>query len=926
MRILFLTLTSIPSTSAWSYLFWQVPPSLSSSSSGPPNYGTKVFQPPAPCKQIPLDPQPAGLTITQFGENNVLPEARRYQANHQWLDPVRYIGLWHSNLRKSCEGLPDVIVRYYPDVYTRQTIDFGNLGGYTEWIGDLTFRYWGEIPFGDQYFQEQLVPGDVAVRNSRPAARGIASYENNYVVASNAITVTPIRASWGLDSSRWQGTGTVTSSREVTFTFPPNIQILTSQPLDREKEVALGYVPENYQFPTDRIEEELETAPPTNLNQVQQPEIESMVSNLDPNEGATLRAAKNLNREQLEGQLDDFRRSQQEILDQIARDRAQQQQQQQNANILPPPLTSNPNPQSSGPQLQQQQDINPPQQLLHPFLPQENEERLSPDQLADRVAQWTAKQWPKQQAKGVTVDAFVKYMNGLNLNLLRLRQYYENIEQQIDNARKTQQRLRDQMFVLQLPGNILASNSYQNQNQNILNPNILNPNILNPNILNPNVLNPNINILNPNPVQNQGRSIVPRSGQQQQKQKQKQQQGTQQMLPKDCICPNLSGVISLEQPAADQPQNQRFLPDMAPNSLQSPEQVAPTQQLSKATGNINTEVNNNNLRNTIANNIRSGLQVSDELTNQIQPDRQPKKAKSQEPKGTVVADRVYSSALDTIRKIFDTQKNPPAAAAGATTGTTSSNQESSETNTNCICPETSQPETNQNINPETFEFPIRQSLPPVSHDIANSNAQQYLPELSKKVIDEIEERKKKHREDRIQQSRVARLAELEKATEIEEKIEEQQESTGANFQGSAVEEEKVIDDPELRSRILIEEEGGEGVVEEEEAVEEEEEEALIQQSPLDLAAQLLIEEEDIQQNIPDLIIREDEDRDRDRDVIFMDKSLYDTEIKEEEEGEDLETKLAREKRRAEARTRNENFVMPVVSGSEFFEEIKDEVI
>ncbi|KAF3229313.1 hypothetical protein TWF106_004231 [Orbilia oligospora] len=645
MRILFLTLTSIPSTSAWSYLFWQVPPSLSSSS-GPPNYGTKVFQPPAPCKQIPLDPQPAGLTITQFGENNVLPEARRYQANHQWLDPVRYIGLWHSNLRKSCEGLPDVIIRYYPDVYTRQTIDFGNLGGYTEWIGDLTFRYWGEIPFGDQYFQEQLVPGDVAVRNSRPAARGIASYENNYVVASNAITVTPIRTSWGLDSSRWQGTGTVTSSREVTFTFPPNIQILTSQPLDREKEVALGYVPENYQFPTDRIEEELETAPPTNLNQVQQPEIESMVSNLDPNEGATLRAAKNLNREQLEGQLDDFRRSQQEILDQIARDRVQQQQ--------------------------QQQDINPPQQLLHPFLPQEKEERLSPDQLADRVAQWTAKQWPKQQAKGVTVDAFVKYMNGLNLNLLRLRQYYENIEQQIDNARKTQQRLRDQI-----------------------------------------------------------------------------------------------GVISLEQPAADQPQNQRFLPDMPPNSLQSPEQVAPTQQLSEATGNINTEVNNNNLRNTIANNIKSGLQVSEELTNQIQPDRQPKKAKSQEPKGTVVADRVYSSALDTIRKIFDTQKNPPAAAASATTGTTSSNQET---------------------------------------------------------------------------------------------------------------------------------------------------------------AQLLIEEEDIQQNIPDLIIREDEDRDRDRDVIFMDKSLYDTEIKEEEEGEDLETKLAREKRRAEARTRNENFVMPVVSGSEFFEEIKDEVI
>ncbi|KAF3311171.1 hypothetical protein TWF173_008620 [Orbilia oligospora] len=825
MRILLLTLTltltSIPSTSAWSYLFWQVPPSLSS---GPPNYGTKVFQPPAPCKQIPLDSQPTGLTITQFGENNVLPETRRYQANHQWLDPVRYIGLWHSNLRKPCEGLPDVIVRYYPDVYTRQTIDFRNLGGYTEWIGDfdgggdLTFRYWGEIPFGDQYFQEQLVPGDVAVRNSRPATRGIASYENNYVVASNAITVAPIRASWGLDSSRWQGTGTVTSSREVTFIFPTNIQILTSQPLDREKEVGLGYVPENYRFATNQIEEELETAPPT--NQMQQPEIESMVSNLDPNEGATLRAAKNLNRERLEAEFDDVRRSQQEILDQIARDRAQQQQ-QQNTNIPPPPLTSNPNPQSSGAQLQQQQDVNPPQPLLHPFLPQENEERLSPDQLADKVAQWTAKQWPKQQAKGVTVDAFVKYMNGLNLNLLRLRQYYENIEQQIDNARKMQQRLREQI-----------------------------------------------------------------------------------------------GVISLEQPAAGQPQDQRFLPDMPPNSLQSssPEQVTPNQQSPEATGNINSEVDNSNLRirNPIADNIRSGLQADDRLTDQNQSDK-PKKVKSQEPKGTVVADRAYSSALDTVRKIFDTQKNAAAAAAG----TTSSNQASSETNTNCICPETSQPETNQNINPEAF--PIRQSLPPVSDDIANQNIRQYLPGLSKKMIDEIEERKKKRREGIIQQSRLARLAELERSTEIKEKIEEQQENIEANVQGSAVEEEKAIDDPELRSRILIEDGEGEGVIEE-----EAEEEALIQQSPLDLAAQLLIEEEDIQQNIPDLILREDEDRDR--DVIFMDKSLYDTEIKEEEEGEDPETKLAKEKRRAEARVRNENFEMPVVSGSEFFEEIKDEVI
>ncbi|KAF3120513.1 hypothetical protein TWF569_003126 [Orbilia oligospora] len=893
MRILLLTLTltltSIPSTSAWSYLFWQVPPSLSS---GPPNYGTKVFQPPAPCKQIPLDSQPTGLTITQFGEKNVLPEARRYQANHQWLDPVRYIGLWHSNLRKSCEGLPDVIVRYYPDVYTRQTIDFRNLGGYTEWIGDfggggdLTFRYWGEIPFGDQYFQEQLVPGDVAVRNSRPVAGGIASYENNYVVASNAITVAPIRPSWGLDSSRWQGTGTATSSREVTLTFPSNIQILTSQPLDREKEVGLGYVPENYQFPTNQIEEEVEPTPPT--NQMQQPETESMVSNLDPNEGAALRAAKNLNRERLEAQFDDVRRSQQEILDQIARDRAQQQQQQQNTNI---PLTSNPNPQASGLQLQQQQDINLPQPLLHPFLPQENEERLSPDQLADRVAQWTAKQWPKQQAKGVTVDAFVKYMNGLNLNLLRLRQYYENIEQQIDNARKTQQRLRDQMFVLQLPGNILASNSNQNQNQNILNPNILNP-----------------NILNPNPVQNQGRSIAPRSGQQQQQ----QQQGIQQILPKECICPNLSGVISLEQPAAGQPQDQRFLPDMPPNSLQSPEQVAPNQQSPEATGNINSEVDNSNLRNPIADNIRSGPPADDGLTDQNQSDR-PKEVKSQEPKGTVVADRVYSSALDTVRKILDTQENPAAAA-----GTTSSDQAGSGTNPSCICPETSQPETNRGVGPGAF--PIRQSLPPVSDDIANPNLQQYLPGLSKKVIDEIEERKKKRREGIIQKSRLARLAEMERATEIEEKIEEQQESTGANVQGSAVEEEKVIDDPELRSRILIEEEEeGEGVIEE-----EAEEEALMQQSPLDLAAQLLIEEEDIQQNIPDLIIREDEDRDR--DVIFMDKSLYDTEIKEEEEGEDPETKLAKEKRRAEARVRNENFEMPVVSGSEFFEDIKDEFI
>ncbi|KAK6506998.1 hypothetical protein TWF481_005454 [Arthrobotrys musiformis] len=423
LHILLPTLLTLPGTKAYSHLFWQTKPTSTAPS------GQKIFQPPAPCAYIPA--QSRGLTITQFGERNLLDDTKAYQINNEWLDPVRYIGFWH-NVKKSCEGLPDVVVRFYGDRYTAQTIEFGNFGSYAGWIGEkgLELKYWGEIPFGDEYFGNQIEPGEIGVRNSAPPGRGAGSYEVEYNIISNGVEVKPTSAAWGIDNSKWQNTGTGVENREISVSLPKDRNApITGQVGDREKEVGLGYVPETYRF-TDPDAQDSTT--PT----VQLPSS--------------------------------------------------------NNNIRPQPPSANNN--------------------IHPLLQPQPAE--SADQLAHRIAQWATTQWPTQ-SQGDMV-AFINHMNGINLNLLRLRQIDEMLENEITIAKKQQLIIREQMAKIQQ--NPLAG-------------------------------------FNPPP------------------QEQSRQQQEQQTIDQECICPTNQEINHY---GLDRAGNPRFLPDIPPNSLTSPSQTTPT--------------------------------------------------------------------------------------------------------------------------------------------------------------------------------------------------------------------------------------------------------------------------------------------------------------------------------------------------------------
>ncbi|KAK6350761.1 hypothetical protein TWF718_003949 [Orbilia javanica] len=415
--LLTLSLSPIPSVNAWSYLFWQTPPP--SDAAGNTHYGSKVTHPPLRCHLVSENTQPRGLTITQFGEQNLLVYPERSETNNRWLDPVRYIGLWY-NVRKRCEGLPDVIIRYYPDVYTSQTVDFQKLGEYVPWVKDASFKFAGEIPFGDQDFGGELVPGDVAVRNSKPPFSGVGSYRTHYVVVSNAVAVTVIRAGLGLGVSdvRWQTAGEGTFTRGATFTLPPE-KMLTGQLLDRGKEVKLGYVPEKYPA------KEPSTNPPGGATTAPNANPNTMAPTKEPEE------TKDLNHKQLNTRLEEIQRSQQQILNQIAQKRAQQPQQQQgNMNTTPYPLH---------PLLYQTQKSQPP---------------LTPDQLANQASKWVLAQWPRQQKNGASFTPFTNYMDSLNAYLLKMRQYHDAIQQRINHSRRLQQWIRYQMFSAQQLENI----------------------------------------------------------------------------------------------------------------------------------------------------------------------------------------------------------------------------------------------------------------------------------------------------------------------------------------------------------------------------------------------------------------------------------------------------------------------------------------
>lgn len=159
-----------------------------------------------------------------------------------------------------------------------------------------------------------------------------------------------------------------------------------------------------------------------------------------------------------------------------------------------------------------------------------------------------------------------------------------------------------------------------------------------------------------------------------------------------------------------------------------------------------------------------------------------------------------------------------------------------------------------------------------------------MKRTTQKADEERDKRRRLNRDGRINQHRATRLAGFEAATCAEERVENREDTTtGVGVPGRPIEGETPIEDPDLRSRTLIEEEE-------------------IRRGPPDLTSQILIEEDDIQQGLFDLIIREDENYDP--DIFITDPRLYDIEPKEEIEGGlDPETGA---KRRAEVRAQTAN--------------------
>ncbi|KAK6534659.1 hypothetical protein TWF281_005965 [Arthrobotrys megalospora] len=252
----------LPSVEAWAYSFWTDPPDMDFSSASSHRYGTKVKAPPLQCTKLNRESKPFfGLMITQFGENDMYVRHDRPDKT-EWRDPVRYVGFWYSH-REFCTGLPDMIMRFRLDTYSKQSYDFRNLRQYINWPESehevLDWAYWGEIPFGDEYFPNQLNPGDVAIRNSKPPTNGIPSLETDYVVIGNGIAASRTRQGLQRDRARYwgqyQGTGSNIAVREIKLTFPadippPDALKLVGKPGDREKEVNLGWVPNKYVYPS----------------------------------------------------------------------------------------------------------------------------------------------------------------------------------------------------------------------------------------------------------------------------------------------------------------------------------------------------------------------------------------------------------------------------------------------------------------------------------------------------------------------------------------------------------------------------------------------------------------------------------------------------------------------------------------------------
>ncbi|KAK6526608.1 hypothetical protein TWF694_005190 [Orbilia ellipsospora] len=207
-----------------------------------PTPGTRVLEGQKKCTVLGThEGYSEGISITQFGPEDKNTRTTKTSNSGKWKDLVRYIGFWRHN---QCRGLPNLIIHFYDEPYTRQTVlfDIFQENGQDQSVYDFNFYTYAELPFGSQFFDPQVLPeGSVAIRHvTKSRERGKVT-QAEYLILWNAITVveTGPNIQRGIGGSKREGTGEV-SQRKNAFLSGGYMDELPTQPGDCAKLVKLG--------------------------------------------------------------------------------------------------------------------------------------------------------------------------------------------------------------------------------------------------------------------------------------------------------------------------------------------------------------------------------------------------------------------------------------------------------------------------------------------------------------------------------------------------------------------------------------------------------------------------------------------------------------------------------------------------------------
>ncbi|KAK6342141.1 hypothetical protein TWF730_001619 [Orbilia blumenaviensis] len=192
-----------------------------------------------------------GFSITNFGPQD---DGFREGAEEPkaWRDPLGWMGFWKNT---KCEGLPNIIIHFYPVPYTRQAVYFPKILPFADEFGmsDLSIGHYGDIPFGSVWFHgDRLIPqGAMAVRESPSRGGGKATNEEEFQVFLDAVRVINIgpnndKTMVDPNDHRWDGSGDLSSPPNIiSLRLPGDINISANDKVDRGIQVGLGLVPSN---------------------------------------------------------------------------------------------------------------------------------------------------------------------------------------------------------------------------------------------------------------------------------------------------------------------------------------------------------------------------------------------------------------------------------------------------------------------------------------------------------------------------------------------------------------------------------------------------------------------------------------------------------------------------------------------------------